>query len=143
MWCATGAGAPRSDGVHAVGDVAVWAGRRREHWTSATEQADVVAADITGQELPGDSLAYWWSDQHGVKLQGLGETAVADEVWLGTWGPKQRRVALYARVGVLVGVVGFSAPAAVMPLRAAIEQGAPVAEVAERFAATPAAVRRP
>ncbi|SHH06188.1 phenylpropionate dioxygenase ferredoxin reductase subunit [Jatrophihabitans endophyticus] len=124
-------------GVHAVGDVAVWDGRRHEHWTAALEQADVVAADLVGRELPAPPVPYWWSDQHGVTLQGLGDTAAPD-VWFGRWGPQRRRVALYARDGVLVGAVGFAAPAAVMPLRVPIQQGVPVAEVAPRLAATPA-----
>lgn len=134
-------GRASAERVHAVGDVAVWSGRRYEHWTSATDQADVVAADALGVELPAAAVQYWWSDQHGVKVQGLGATGAGSEVWLGRFGPQGRPVALYARDGLLVGVVGFSAPGAVMSLRASINAAVPVTEVAERFEARPVVSR--
>ena len=122
------------DGLYAVGDVARWDGRRGEHWTSAGEQADRVAAAILGQDPPPAVPAYWWSDQYDIKLQGLGTPGPDDEVHLVTWGPKSRTVAFYARDHRLTGVVGFSAAAAVMKLRADIAAGSPVGDVLDRFA---------
>ena len=113
-----------ADGVYAAGDVARWDGRRSEHWTSAGEQADRVAAAILGQEPPPPGPPYWWSDQYDLKLQGLGAPGPDDDAHLIKWGPKARTVALYARDGRLTGVVGFSAAAAVMRLRADIAAGA-------------------
>jgi hypothetical protein len=55
-------------------------------------------------------------------------------VHLITWGPKARTVALYARDGRLTGVVGFSAAAPVMRLRADIAAGAAIDEVLARIA---------
>ncbi|MFI6099134.1 NAD(P)/FAD-dependent oxidoreductase [Lentzea sp. NPDC051213] len=60
--------------IVAVGDVANCAGHRAEHWTSATEQAQVAARNL----LAGDTVAthtnggYVWSDQYGVRIQFIG-----------------------------------------------------------------------
>ena len=117
------------DGVWAVGDVANWAGVRREHWTSAGEQAATVAAAILGEDVTHDAVPYWWSDQYDVKLQGLGAVAADDEVVFREVGPRSRPLAVYSRAGRLTGVVGFSAGAAVMRLKPEIAAGAPVDEV--------------
>jgi 3-phenylpropionate/trans-cinnamate dioxygenase ferredoxin reductase subunit len=143
-WLA-GSGLPLDDGlvcdgegragpqVYGVGDVARWAGRRHEHWTSAGVQADRVAAAILGQEPPPAEVPYWWSDQYDVKLQGLGLPGAGDEVEILAWGPKSRTLALYSHEGRLSGVVGFSAAAAVMRLRADVAAGTPVDAVLARL----------
>ncbi|MCW2599089.1 MAG: pyridine nucleotide-disulfide oxidoreductase [Frankiales bacterium] len=123
-----------ADGVWAVGDVARWSdGRggssRREHWTSATEQAVTVAAAVLGDREALTAPPYWWSDQYDVKLQGLGIARSDDDVQVVSVGPKQRPLALYSRDGRLTGVVGFSAAAFVMRLRPEVIEGAPLAEV--------------
>ena len=120
--------------VYAVGDVARWDGRRSEYWTNAGWQADRVAAAILGQEPPLAELAYWWSDQYDIKLQGLGAPGPDDDVHVITWGPKARTVALYARDGHLTGVVGFSAAPAVMRLRADIAAGGAIDDALARLA---------
>ena len=66
-------------GVHAVGDVAEWAGVRVEHWTNAVEQAVCVARTIA---RPDDvathrSVSYVWSDQYDWKIQLVGSRDVA------------------------------------------------------------------
>jgi 3-phenylpropionate/trans-cinnamate dioxygenase ferredoxin reductase subunit len=128
-----------ADGVYAVGDVARWAGHRSEHWTAATHQADHVSARITGQEPPEMQPAYWWSDQYGLRIQGLGTPAPDDDTHVIMWGPKERTVALYSRDCRLTGAVGFSAPAAVMRLGADIIAGTDVDEVLNRLTAPRAA----
>jgi 3-phenylpropionate/trans-cinnamate dioxygenase ferredoxin reductase subunit len=110
--------------VFAVGDVARWDGVRTEHWTNAGTQADQVAATILGQDPPAAEVAYWWSDQYDVKLQGLGSPNSADDVTVISWGPRERTVAVYSRADQLTGVVGFSAAGAVSKLRALIAVGA-------------------
>ena len=114
------------DGVWAVGDVASWAGVRREHWTSAGEQAATVAAALLGENAVHDVVPYWWSDQYDVKLQGLGDVSATDDVVFRDVGPRARPLAVYSRDGRLTGVVGFSAGAAVMRLKPDIAAGAPV-----------------
>lgn len=115
--------------VWAVGDVARWAGVRREHWTSAVEQAAVVAADILGEGADLDTVPYWWSEQYDLRLQGLGSVTADDEVTVVRTGKRQREVAVYARAGRVTGVVGFSASAAVLALRPAVKERAAVADV--------------
>jgi 3-phenylpropionate/trans-cinnamate dioxygenase ferredoxin reductase subunit len=125
-----------AEGVWAVGDCARWSDGvgghvRHEHWTSATEQAAIVAAAILGNREPAVRVPYWWSDQYDVKLQGLGAFSASDEVeWL-TVGPRQRPLALYSYAGYLTGAVGFSAGAAVMGLRDAIIERRAVDQVRE------------
>ena len=143
-------GRAQAPNVYAVGDVAAWRGTRNEHWSSAIDQAGVVAAAITGQEISELPLPYWWSDQYDVKFQGVGTINGADEVRIGVWGPARRTVALYGIGGRICGVVGLSAAKAVMGLRGEIAAGTQLDEVAARFgglceasgtAPRPAAVR--
>ncbi|HUQ60887.1 NAD(P)/FAD-dependent oxidoreductase [Lentzea sp.] len=60
--------------IVAVGDVANCAGVRAEHWTSATEQAQIATRNL----LAGETVAkhtnggYVWSDQYGVRIQFIG-----------------------------------------------------------------------
>lgn len=104
-------------GVWAVGDVARWRnadgsqGRRREHWSSASDQAAAVAHGLLGLAVPAHlrSLPYVWSDQYDVKLQAFGRPELADDAdWLvregghGVWG--------HTRKGDLVAVVGVGPP---------------------------------
>lgn len=122
-----------AEGVWAVGDVARWSdgvggARRLEHWTSAAEQAAVVAAAILGERSPLATAPYWWSDQYDVKLQGVGLPHVDDDVQVVQVGPRKRSVALYSRAGMVTGAVGFSAAAAVMRLRPLVQQGVGVAD---------------
>lgn len=118
-----------AEGVWAVGDVARWGGTRHEHWTSAADQAAVVAAAILGEREPITGPPYWWSDQYDVKLQGLGRIEPGDAVVVVEAGPRQRPLALYSREGRVTGVVGFSNAPAVMRLREDIAAGTPVDEV--------------
>lgn len=73
-------------GVYAVGDVARWLhphyGRsvRFEHWTTAGEHADAVAATLTGTPTASDTVPYVWSDQFDQKIQIAGVLEESDEV---------------------------------------------------------------
>ena len=53
--------------------------RRHEHWTSAGDQAAVVARDILGAAPPPATVPYFWSDQFGLKIQLLGRAERADD----------------------------------------------------------------
>ena len=112
-----------AEDVWAVGDDARWGDHRFEHWTSAAEQASVVAGAVLGEPAPLALAPYWWSDQYDVKLQGLGLPAADDEVLMLDVGPRSRPLALYSRAGRLTGVVGFSAAAFVLRLREAVRDG--------------------
>lgn len=61
-------------GIWAVGDVARWdhpgiGSVRLENRTNAAEQAIAVAADILGSGEPYAPIPYFWTDQHGIRIQ--------------------------------------------------------------------------
>jgi 3-phenylpropionate/trans-cinnamate dioxygenase ferredoxin reductase subunit len=77
-------------GVFAVGDVAAWWSRRYgshlrvEHWDNALHSPSVVAAELTGDDLPHDPVPYVWSEQFGRFLQLAGRPGPDDTmVWRG------------------------------------------------------------
>ena len=121
-------------GVVAAGDVARWAhpGRgehiRVEHWTNAAEQGEAAAQTLLrGDEAPPYApIPYFWSDQHGVKLQFVGEAHPDDEVELveGSFADS-RFVAVYGRAGRLVAALGMRRPARIMALQRSIGDGVP------------------
>jgi NADPH-dependent 2,4-dienoyl-CoA reductase/sulfur reductase-like enzyme len=102
-------------GVWAVGDVARWrneltgAHRRVEQWTSAREQAALVARAIaTGGADAWASPPYFWSDLFEHKVQFCGHAAPDATVWTARSGP--RTLTLFGRGGVLEGVLTIDAP---------------------------------
>ncbi|MFJ8812921.1 NAD(P)/FAD-dependent oxidoreductase [Amycolatopsis thermoflava] len=126
-------------GVWAVGDVAAWADPvrgghfRQEHWTAATDQAAAVARDIVGAEPPPPALPYFWSDQFGLKIQGLGRPDLGDTMAPLSGdgldgGAIKGTTAGYFTGGKLVGVVGFGAAKWVARCRPLLTRGASRAE---------------
>jgi NADPH-dependent 2,4-dienoyl-CoA reductase/sulfur reductase-like enzyme len=78
--------APR---VYAAGDVARWrhplfGSIRVEHWTTAVDHARVASANLAAElcgEQPAavsDEVPYFWSDQHGIKIQMAGWSPEAE-----------------------------------------------------------------
>lgn len=139
-----------TSGVWALGDLAAWwdesRGRhhRNEHWTTTVDQSSVVACDILGAEAPAPTVPYVWSDQFGMKIQTLGRTDLAEEVAQlhGSGmdgGPVKGTVVGYFAGGVLVGVVGFGAPAKLVRYRGMIAEGASRDDVLARSDAPTAA----
>jgi len=127
-------------GVWAVGDAARWDGHRTEHWTSAGDQAAVVAHDVLGAEPPPPTVPYFWSDQFGLKIQLIGRPDRADAVepLLGTGltgGPVRGTVVGYLAGDALVAVAGFGAARYVARYRALVADGADRA-AARELAAT-------
>ncbi|ASR35523.1 hypothetical protein BAY61_11535 [Prauserella marina] len=121
-------------GVYAVGDAAAWrdagtgAVRRIEHWTTAREQAAAVANAILRQvrETP-PGVPYFWSDQHGGRLQFLGTTEGfdrAEPVHGSLENGRESWVVLYGKAGVLVGALGLSSARELMPYRRRIAERA-------------------
>jgi NADPH-dependent 2,4-dienoyl-CoA reductase/sulfur reductase-like enzyme len=105
--------------VYAVGDIAAWRHctigdrPRIEHWTSATEQAAVVAQRLAGKAITGhaDTMPYFWSDQYGLTLQLIGRCDLATSVEvLHDPGMIKGTVAGYFAGDHLVAVLAFQAP---------------------------------
>ncbi|MQA10285.1 MAG: NAD(P)/FAD-dependent oxidoreductase [Pseudonocardiaceae bacterium] len=129
--------------VYAIGDVARWfdsrAGRyvRVEHWTNATEQANTVAHNLTrpAERRPHIGRPYFWSDQHGVKIQLAGHVAADDPVTiLRDEGPKERVAAIYHDGDQLRAGLTISWPRALAEVRRALEGGLPAGDVLRSLA---------
>ena len=122
------------EGVVAAGDVARWSHPRYsipvrvEHWTNAAEQG-AAAADtlLRGDDAPPfQPVPYFWSDQHGVKIQFVGDAGPSDEIVVLEGSPEEERfVAAYGRDGMLTAAIGMRRPARVMALQRAIDEGSP------------------
>lgn len=121
-------------GVVAAGDVVRWdhpgygEAVRVEHWTHATESGEAAGRTLLrGDEAqPYGPTPYFWSDQHGVKLQFVGRAAAGDETAVIEGSFEEDRVLVaYGNGGRLVGALGIRRPARVMALQRMIGQGAP------------------
>lgn len=126
------AGLQAAPGVYAAGDVARWehpvfGSIRVEHWTTAGEHARVAAANLAaelngeGERRVADSIPYFWSDQHGVKIQLAGWIGAHDEVLELEGGGKV--ATLFGNEGMLVGALAYDWPAFVAKQRRAIGAG--------------------
>ncbi|HEX4101809.1 MAG TPA: FAD-dependent oxidoreductase [Pseudonocardiaceae bacterium] len=124
--------------VYGVGDIAAWRHPtfgdrpRIEHWTSATEQAAVVAQHIAGAEVTraADAVPYFWSDQYGLTLQLIGRCDLATSVEvLHDPGVIKGTVAGYFADGALVAVLAFHAPRLLNRYRRLVANGASEHEV--------------
>lgn len=120
--------------VWTVGDVAAWqhaggACTRVEHWTSAGEQAKVVACALLGVEPPrAAQVPYFWSDQYEIKIQALGTPRPSDDVRI-IADDGRKFLAYYSCDERLTGVVGAGMAGQVMKTRSKVADGAPVAEL--------------
>ncbi len=130
--------------VYALGDVAAWHDAshdrhlRFEHWTTAVDQAPVLARALV-RDLAGEPaepveplLPYFWSDQFGRKVQLLGRPGLADSVELlhgeepaDPDEPAPRKLlAGYFAGDRLVAIAGISAPALLGRYRGLLGEGA-------------------
>ena len=109
--------------VFAAGDCARWpnpryGGRamRIEHWDTARRHGAAAAASALDAGEPFAPLPFFWSDQHGVKLQWVGHAPTWDEVEIGDEGPASF-VARYSLRGRLAGVLTAGQPRALAAAR--------------------------
>ncbi len=101
--------------VAAVGDVARWdhpryGSTRIEHWTNAGEQAGHVAGALLGNSEPFAPVPYFWSDQHGHKLQYVGHASPDDDVEVLGAETSDGLVAAYHRDGSITAALCIDAP---------------------------------
>jgi NADPH-dependent 2,4-dienoyl-CoA reductase/sulfur reductase-like enzyme len=106
-----------AEGIYAVGDIARWHHEhldlliRLENRTNATDQANVVAANILGENRPYVPVPYFWSDQFDVKIQVHGFLPPDAEATIVDGDPATGRfVARYERDGMVTGVLGWKMP---------------------------------
>lgn len=116
-------------GVVAAGDVARWTHPvlgltlRVEHWTNASLGAAAAARTLLagkGAE-PFDALPSFWSDQCGIRIQGVGLTGrgIDGEIVAGDLDDG-KFVAVYSREGRRVGAVAFGMPKQLVAARKGI-----------------------
>lgn len=129
---ATAGGRP-VPGVVAAGDVARWfhpaygTHVRVEHWTNAVEQGEAAARTLLLAEAAPvfEPVPYFWSDQHGAKIQFVGDARPWDDVVVVDGSVEEERfVAAYGRGGKLTAALGMRRPAKVMALQRLIGEGA-------------------
>jgi 3-phenylpropionate/trans-cinnamate dioxygenase ferredoxin reductase component len=122
-------------GIVAVGDVARWYHEgmgdylRVEHWTNASEQGNAAARTLLqGDDAPPYTpVPYFWSDQHGTKIQFVGHARPGDEVRIVEGSVAERRfVAAYGREGRLVGALLWNRAAQVPRFMNLLSAGAPL-----------------
>ncbi|GGJ65684.1 NAD(P)/FAD-dependent oxidoreductase [Streptomyces brasiliensis] len=117
------------DGVFAAGDVVRWpnerfgASMRVEHWTNAAEQGRVAAinavASILGEPLTVcANVPYFWSDQHGVRIQFAGHR-YGDEQVLERHN-EDGKLFVFQRGDAVTGVLAFERRQHFARLRAAL-----------------------
>ncbi|MGP2442358.1 NAD(P)/FAD-dependent oxidoreductase [Streptomyces sp. JW3] len=121
-------------GIHAAGDVARWhnplfgTSMRIEHRTNAAEQAMAAARNLLrpAQARPFAPVPYFWSDQHGIKIQAYGCLRDHDETRVVDGDPAQGRFLVAYRTGrSIAGVLSFGMPPkAIRPWRNAVATGA-------------------
>ena len=115
-------------GLVAVGDCAAWwdphLGRhhRTQHWTDAAERTSRAVAALLGVPAPPRKayLPYFWSDQHGHRVQMAGYASLADSVDLEPDPPTRPTtrtpvsaegfLAVYRRAGEPVAVLSLDRP---------------------------------
>jgi 3-phenylpropionate/trans-cinnamate dioxygenase ferredoxin reductase subunit len=102
-------------GVYAVGDVAAWEhptlGRIRvEHYRTAIDHADAVAADIVGAQVPALRAPWFWTDQYEHRIEVAGRPALGDEVVRRPGPAGETALSLHLAGGRVVGVVGLDNP---------------------------------
>jgi 3-phenylpropionate/trans-cinnamate dioxygenase ferredoxin reductase subunit len=130
--------------IVAAGDVARWPHElfddqmiRVEHWTNAVEQGSAAAETLMaepGSATPYAAVPYVWSDQFGVKIQGVGLTHLADSgvIVEGSFDERQFVVAC-GKDGLVIGGVAFNSPRSLGPLRKLVAERREMGESATAF----------
>jgi NADPH-dependent 2,4-dienoyl-CoA reductase/sulfur reductase-like enzyme len=128
-----------AEDVWAAGDVARWFHPlfgehiRVEHWTTAGEQAAVVARNILAadpeQLTPYTGVPYFWSDQYDIRVQFAGHRRPGERFVPVPDDVPGRHVALQARNGVLVGALAINAPRELLRYRGLIASRAAIEDV--------------
>jgi 3-phenylpropionate/trans-cinnamate dioxygenase ferredoxin reductase subunit len=130
--------------VYGAGDVASWpnlpTGRRvrSEQWTTATEQAVHAARQLVGLEESGVGLTshlYFWSDQHGRRIQGIGDPQGCSTELLAGSLESNRFIVGYRRVGQLVGGLAINMPPHFVVLRRLVGANSSWTSLVEAFSA--------
>ena len=134
-----------ADSIVAVGDLARFRWHnalgtedvRIEHWEVTAQLAAHAAASLlagSADAAPVSLVPYFWSDQHGRKIQMLGRPIPADEVLHVAGSVEEAKfTVVYHREGRVAGVLGVASPRHVMLCRPLVEAGAALADATALF----------
>lgn len=120
------------ENVYAAGDVAnhhhpLFDARMRvEHFDNASKQAAVAANNMMGRETVFDDPHWFWSDQFGSNLQGVGHAAGSDEVVIRGDLHDSGWSAFFLRDGVVRAAFAIDRPEDVMVAKELITARHPV-----------------
>lgn len=127
-----GDGRTSDPAIYATGDVTRFispidgASQRLECIQNAQAQADQVAAHITGQQAAGPEIPWFWTVQHGVRLQTAGVRHPDDDVIVRGEPAGGRFSVVYLRDGRLGAVDTIAGLTDFRPARKLIAQGAQI-----------------
>lgn len=125
-----GDGRTSDPAIYATGDVTRFispidgASQRLECIQNAQAQADQVAAHITGQQAAGPEIPWFWTVQHGVRLQTAGVRHPDDDVIVRGEPAGGKFSVVYLRDGRLAAVDTIAGLTDFRPARKLIAQGA-------------------
>lgn len=115
--------------IWAIGDVARERhpdgslARRHEHWESAANEGVAAAASILGQELPQFGSSWFWSDRHGVHVEGIGQMSAPGTTVVREKDGRPQMAFRLATDGTMVGAVAIDGGMAVRAARRIIDRG--------------------
>lgn len=115
--------------IYAVGDVARTrnaAGelqRRAEHWEHAMNTGATAAAALLGEELPQHGASWFWSDRHGVHMEGVGDMNAGDRTVLRFSGETPVAAFRLATDGKMLGAAAIDGGLTIKAARRIIDRG--------------------
>jgi 3-phenylpropionate/trans-cinnamate dioxygenase ferredoxin reductase subunit len=113
--------------VFAAGDCASWwhprmkARVRIEHWDTAAQHGTAAAQSVLGDGQPFAPVPFFWSTQHGIRLQAVGHVDAWDAVEIDDSKGKDSFVARYYRDGRLIAGFAAGDPHAIAEARRELE----------------------
>jgi NADPH-dependent 2,4-dienoyl-CoA reductase/sulfur reductase-like enzyme len=124
------AGRTAIPGIFAAGDVSAQFEPcrngyvRTEHWEAAAHQGASAARAMLGLQTPAAAPPSFWSDQHGVRIQFVGDTYGADRLEIGGQPAARDFTALFTHNDRPVAALLVGRPSALPELRQLIHDAA-------------------
>ncbi|MCG7632913.1 FAD-dependent oxidoreductase [Gordonia McavH-238-E] len=121
--------------IYAIGDVATWPyaglGRVRiEHFRTAGDHAQVVAADITGRDVPPLRAPWFWTDQYQHRVEVAGRPSLGDDIAFRHDRNGEIRMSIHLHGDRVVGAVALDASREMRAVSRLIDKQSPIDPVA-------------
>lgn len=103
--------------------------RRKEHWEAAKFGGHAAAAAVLGQQQPSPSADWFWSDRHGVHVEGVGSMTAEGTTVLRPYRDDDSgriQMAFNVRGDTLLGAAAIDGGLAVRAARRLIDKGTAV-----------------